>query len=102
MPTLLQDRPGFIDIAALPKETLRRVLLKGSIHMIKCLIMAHPQELGAAFLDALATSLRPATLRILIEEVNRGALLTPNQIRGAENELFKILTQEHIFSAQPC
>ena len=85
------------DVAALPKETLRRILLKGSIHMIKCLIMAHPQELGAPFLDAIASTVRPATLRTLVEEINRGTLLTPGQVSGAENELHKILTREHIF-----
>jgi hypothetical protein len=97
MPTLTLERTQMTDVAALPKETLRRVLLKGSIHMIKCLIMAHPRELGAAFLDAIATSVRPGTLRILIEEVNRGTLLTPAQVNGAKSELLKLLTQEHIF-----
>jgi hypothetical protein len=97
MPTSEMDRAELIEVAALPKEALRRVLLKGSIHMIKCLIMAHPRALGAAFLDAIATSVRPATLRTLIEEVNRGTLLTPAQVQGAENELFKLLSREHLF-----
>ena len=97
MPTLELERTQMDDVAALPKETLRRVLLKGSIQMIKCLIMAHPRELGAAFLDAMATTVRPTTLRTLIEELNRGTLLTPAQIRGAKHELLKILVQEHIF-----
>jgi len=96
--TIVQtERAPLNDVAALPKETLRRVLLKGSIQMIKCLIMAHPRELGATFLDVLATSVRPATLRTLLEEMNRGTLLTPGQVHGAENELHKILAQEHIF-----
>jgi len=97
MVTMMTERAPLTDVATLPKETLRRVLLKGSIHMIKCLIMAHPHELGVPFFDAIATSVRPATLRILVEELNRGTLLTPGQVHGAENELYKILTQEHIF-----
>lgn len=97
MSTVMTDRASFDDVAALPKDALRRVLLKGSLHMIKCLIMAHPQELGAVFLDVLATSVRPATLMILIEQVNRGTLLTPAQVHGAESELYKLLSQEHLF-----
>ena len=97
MPIPITEQTQISDVAALPPETLRRILLKGSIHMIKCLIMAHPRELGAAFLDAIAASVRPGTLRILVEEVNRGTLLTPSQIKGAKSELAKIITAEHIF-----
>lgn len=92
--TLAPDRLSVV--AGLPKETLRRVLLKGSLQMIKCLVMAYPQALGAAFMDALATSVRPGTLRILVEQVSRGAMLTPAQIHGAEAELFKLLDEEHV------
>jgi len=97
MGTIMMNRASFEDVAALPKDALRRVLLKGSMHMIKCLIMAHPHELGAVFLDVLATSVRPATLMTLVEQVNRGTLLTPAQVHGAENELYKLLSQEHLF-----
>ena len=44
----------------LPAGTLRKVLLKGSIRMIKSLIIAYPQAMGALILDALAPAVSPA------------------------------------------
>lgn len=92
----ISDQPTLDVVASLPRETLRRILLKGSIHMIKCLIMAHPRLLGPAFLDVLATSVRPQTLRTLIDEVSRGSVLTPFQISAAEQELFKLISRDRL------
>ena len=86
----------FYAVMKLPPDHLRKVLLKGSIRMIKSLIIAYPQAMGSAFLDALAPSISPATLRVLVEEVNRGQILTPAQIRSAECEFIKIVNDEHL------
>jgi hypothetical protein len=91
----MQDACAYA-VMQLPQEQLRKVLLKGSIRMIKSLIIAYPQALGAAFLDALAPSVSPATLRVLVEEVNRGQILTPSQVRSAECEFLKIINDEHL------
>ncbi len=67
--------------------------------MIKYLVIAYPQAMGTAFLDALAPSVSPATLRVLIEEVNRGQILTPAQIRSAECEFINLVNQEKLLPA---
>ena len=83
----------------LPQGTLRKVLLKGSIRMIKSLIIAYPQAMGATILDALAPAVSPATLKVLVEEVSKGQLLTPAQVKNAECEFIKLVNDE---KALPC
>jgi len=78
----------------LPPTDLRRILLKGSIRMIKYLVIAYPHAMGASFLDALAPTVSPATLRLLVEEVSRGQILTPTQVQRAECEFIKLINQE--------
>ncbi len=80
----------------LPQGTLKKVLLKGSMRMIKYLIIAYPQAMGPAFLDALAPSVSPATLRVLVEEVSRAQVLTPAQIKSAECEFIKLVNEEKL------
>lgn len=82
----------------LPSGDLRKVLLKGSIRMIKNLVMAYPQAMGAPFLDALAPAVSPATLKMLIEEVSKETLLTPEQIKSAESEFLKIINEEKLLA----
>ena len=84
----------------LPLPSLQKVLLKGSIRMIKYLIIAYPQAMGAPFLDALTPTVSPATLRVLIEEVSRGQLLTPSQVKSAESEFLKIINDEKLLPVQ--
>ncbi|HVO32881.1 MAG TPA: hypothetical protein VMU17_03140, partial [Elusimicrobiota bacterium] len=72
----MQDACAFA-LVKLPQPALRRILMKGSIKMIKYLLLAYPQAMGATFLDAIAPSVSPATLKTLVEEVSRGQLLTP-------------------------
>lgn len=83
----------------LSRAALQKVLMKGSIRMIKYLIIAYPRAMGAPFLDALTPNVSPATLRVLIEEVSRGQLLTPAQIRGAEREFLKIVNDQKLLPA---
>ena len=83
----------------LPQGTLRKILLKGSIRMIKSLIIAYPQAMGAAILDALAPAVSPATLKVLVEEVSKGQVLAPSQIKNAECEFIKLVNEE---KALPC
>ena len=78
----------------LPQGTLRKVLLKGSIRMIKSLIIAYPQAMGATILDALAPAVTPATLKVLVEEVSKGQVLTPSQVKNAECEFIKLVNDE--------
>jgi hypothetical protein len=80
----------------LPQGTLRKVLLKGSIRMIKSLIIAYPQAMGATILDALAPAVSPATLKVLVEEVSKGQLLTPSQVKNAECEFIKLVNEEKV------
>ena len=99
----MQDACAYA-LMKLPQPALQKVLLKGSIRMIKYLIIAYPQAMGAPFLDALAPTVSPATLRVLIEEVSRGQLLTPAQIRSAEYEFLRIVNDEKLLplSLTPC
>jgi hypothetical protein len=78
----------------LPQGTLRKILLKGSIRMIKSLIIAYPQAMGATILDALAPAVSPATLKVLVEEVSKGQVLTPSQVKNAECEFIKLVNDE--------
>jgi len=80
----------------LPQGTLRKVLLKGSIRMIKSLIIAYPQAMGATILDALAPAVTPATLKVLVEEVSKGQVLTPSQVKNAECEFIKLVNDEKV------
>src|SRR5882672_2424254 len=80
----------------LPEGTLRKVLLKGSIRMIKSLIIAYPQAMGATILDALAPSVSPATLKVLVEECSKRQLLTPSQVKNAECEFIKLVNDEKV------
>lgn len=80
----------------LPPGTLRKILLKGSIRMIKSLIIAYPQAMGATILDALAPAVTPATLKVLVEEVSKGQVLTPSQVRNAECEFIKLVNDEKV------
>ena len=51
----------------LPQGVLRKILLKGSLRMIKSLVIAYPQAMGATILDILAPAVTPATLTITAE-----------------------------------
>jgi hypothetical protein len=94
----MQDACAFA-LMKLPLPTLKKILLRGSIRMIKYLVVAYPQAVGVAFLDALAPSVSPETLRVILEEVSRGQLLTPAQIRSAESEFIKLVNEEKAHSA---
>jgi hypothetical protein len=83
-------------LRTLPPATLQKLLMKGSMRMIKSLVIAYPQLFGAAILDALATRVNPLTLRALIDEINRAQFLTPAQVRLAEGELMRLLQQENL------
>ena len=78
---------------------LRKILLKGSIRMIKSLVIAYPQAMGSTILDALAPAVSPATLRVLVDEISRGQVLTPEQVKTAECEFIKLVNDE---GALPC
>ncbi len=94
----MQDACVFA-LMKLPAGTLRKVLLKGSIRMIKSLIIAYPQAMGALILDVLAPAVSPATLKVLVEEVSKGQLMTPAQIKNAESEFIKLVNDEKVL---PC
>jgi len=85
-----------LNLTDIPREALRKALLRGSIQMIKSLIMSNPRQYGSTFMDVLASSVRPQTLQTLIEQVNRGTLLTPEQIESAHHELEKLLREEQV------
>ncbi len=83
----------------LPSGALRKILLKGSIRMIKALVMAYPQAMGASILDALAPAVSPATLKMLVEEISRGQILTPIQVKNAESEFIKLVNDEKVLTS---
>jgi len=85
-----------VALMRLPEATLRKILLKGSIRMIKSLIIAYPQAMGATILDALAPAVSPATLKVLIEEVSKSQILTPSQVKNAECEFIKLVNDEKV------
>jgi hypothetical protein len=91
----MQDACVFA-LMKLPAQVLRKILLKGSIRMIKSLVIAYPQAMGATILDALAPAVSPATLKVLVEEVSKGQILTPSQIKNAECEFIKLVNEEKI------
>ena len=80
----------------LPEGALRKILLKGSIRMIKSLIIAYPQAMGATILDTLAPAVTPATLKVLVEEVSKNQVLTPSQVKNAECEFIKLVNDEKV------
>ena len=88
-----------VALTRLSQGELRQILVKGSMRMIKYLIIAYPQSMGPAFLDALAPAVSPATLQVLVEEVSRDQLLTPTQIRSAECEFINLINQEKLLPA---
>lgn len=88
-------------LKALSRESLQKILMKGSMRMIKYLIIAYPQVMGAPILDALTPTIRPDTLRVLIEEINRGQLLTPAQIHDAECEFLRIINDLKLLPVDP-
>jgi hypothetical protein len=94
----MQDACVFA-LMKMPEGALRKVLLKGSIRMIKSLIIAYPQAMGATILDALAPAVSPATLKVLVEEVSKGQVLTPSQVKNAESEFIKLVNNEKVL---PC
>src|SRR5437016_463094 len=83
-------------IRRLPQANLGAALLKGSMRMVKYLIIGHPQAVGATLLDSLVSRVSPATFRRLTEEISECQILTPEQIRSAETEFFKILYDEKL------
>jgi len=85
-----------VALMKLPPSALRKILLKGSLKMIKSLVIAYPEAMGAPILDALAAQVNPSTLRVLIEEVSKGQILTPAQVRSAEREFVKLINDEKI------
>jgi len=91
----MQDACVFA-LMKLPEGTLRKVLLKGSIRMIKSLIIAYPQAMGATILDALAPAVSPATLKVLVEEVSKSQIMTPCQVKNAECEFIKLVNDEKV------
>jgi len=89
-------------LAQLTPTGLQKVLLRASIRMIRSLVAAYPQDVGVAFFDALAPRVNPSTLRLLVEELNRGQVLTPAQVRSAESEFLKLIKDEQVPSALAC
>jgi len=94
----MQDACVFA-LIKLSQGMLRKILMKGSIRMIKSLIIAYPQAMGATILDALAPAVSPATLKVLVEELSKGQILTPLQVKNAECEFIKLVNEE---KALPC
>jgi hypothetical protein len=91
----MQDACAFA-LMKLPEGMLRKILLKGSIRMIKSLVIAYPQAMGATILDALAPAVTPGTLKVLVEEVSKAQVLTPSQVKNAECEFIKLVNDEKV------
>ena len=86
------------DIMGLSEETLKKVLPKVSIRMVSRLISSYPRAVGRTFLGVMSTSMSPATMEMLKEEMSTGRLPSLVQIREAEREFLKTLRDEKVVS----
>ena len=57
---------------------------------------------GGDDLDALAPAVSPATLKVLVEEVSKGQILTPSQVKNAECEFIKLVNEEKTLPCVSC
>jgi hypothetical protein len=84
------------DILALPQHDLQRVLPKASSRSLAKLAVAYPRAAGRSFLDILGQCTSSATVAFIQDEIN--SMVTPSypEIRQAEQELIKIIRDEHL------
>ncbi len=86
------------DIMGLSEGTLRKLLPKAPSRMIVCLLTAYPRAIGRLLLVLLSETLKPTTLQFLKDQMNIAPLPTLHQIREAEQEMLKIINEEHLFT----
>jgi flagellar motor switch protein FliG len=93
------------DILALPQDDLQKVLPKASSRSLAKLAVAYPRAAGRSFLDILGQCTSSATVAFIQDEINGMVAPSYPEIRQAEQELIKIIRDEHledrVVSSQP-
>ena len=84
------------DILALPKDDLQKVLPKASSRSLAKLAIAYPRAAGRSFLDILGQCTSAVTVEFIRDEINGMPIPTYPEIRQAEQELIKIIRDEHL------
>jgi hypothetical protein len=84
------------NILTLPQSDLRRVLPKASSRSLAKLAAAYPRAVGRTFLEILAECMSPVTLEFIRDEINVTRTPSYPEIRQAEQELMKIIHDEHL------
>ena len=84
------------DILALPQNDLQKVLPKASSRSLAKLAIAYPRAAGRSFLDILGQCTSSATLEFIRDEMNGMNIPSYPEIRQAEQELIKIIRDEHL------
>ena len=88
------------DIMELSEDALRKVLPKVSIRIVSRLIASYPRAVGRTLLNVMSESMHPCTIQILKEEMSTGKIPSLVQIREAEREFLRTLSQEKVLPSQ--
>ncbi len=93
------------DILELGDDDLRRVLPKASTRSLAKLVSAYPRAVGRTFLTVMSQCTSAVTVEFLRDEMNSMNIPSYPEIRQAESELMKIITEEnlqqHVSSVRP-
>jgi flagellar motor switch protein FliG len=84
------------DILALPQDDLQRVLPKASSRSLAKLAVAYPRAAGRSFIEILALCMSERTVAFIRDEINGMQPPSYPEIRQAEQELIKIIRDEHL------
>ena len=84
------------DILALPPDDLQKVLPKASARSLAKLAVAYPSAVGRSFLDILEKCTSSATVALIRDEIEGTRTPSYPEIRQAEQELLKIIRDEHL------
>src|SRR5512140_479605 len=84
-----------MEILDLPEDSLARVFKKVSTRSLIRLVSAYPRAAGRSFMSILAQSFSRPTLEFFREELQAADIPSYAQIRSAEQELMKIIQEEH-------
>ncbi len=84
------------NIITLPQSDLRRVLPKASAKSLARLAAAYPRAVARTFIEILAQCMSPVTLEFIRDEISATRPPSYPEIRQAEQELMKIIHEEHL------
>ena len=84
------------DVMELSEDALRKVLPKVSIRIVSRLISCYPRAIGRTLLNVMSESMHPCTIQILRDEMETSSMPSLVQIREAEKEFLKTISEENL------